>query len=299
MFWNLFGSRKSQKPSARASEEGLVKRRRPSTSVAELEALMERLADEMALCDETEFSSLMAPFYEMLGHATILVPTVESPERDGGGEKPASYRLMTVQNPEGETGVAVFTSPETLSMWIHEPMRYVGIPFRTLSAKVMEQGLDFVLINPAGPARAALSPYELSYLADGLAPPRRHALEAGMNVAPQTEITVWAPTTLSAQMLTERLKGCFGQRERWVKSAYVFDVSIAQGPSHLAMAIRLTEGEEERWQQQLLGDALAISREVLERNQYMDFFLLNESDDLERMLQSVTEPFFENRQAIG
>ncbi len=37
----------------------------------------------------------------------------------------------------------------------------------------------------------------------------------------------------------------------------------------------------------------AISREVLDRNQYMDFFLLNESDFLNDVLtENTVEPFF-------
>lgn len=295
MFWNWFRSRKaSPKKPTRAC--GLPASA-PKATTHDLEALMERLADDMAVCEESEFPRLMAPFYAALAEAAIVVPTVASV--DESDASPNAYRLMTVQNTSGDTGVAVFTSPETLSLWIREPVRYVGIPFRTLCVKIIEQGLDFAMLNPAGPARAVLTPYELSYIADGLAPPMRVSEHHGMNVSPQTEITVRESRALAADMLTERLRGCFGQRDQWVDLAYVFDVSIAQGPSHLAMAVRLKEGQESHWEQQLLGDALAISREVLDRNQYMDFFLLNESDDLERMLQSVTEPFYENQQSVG
>ncbi len=261
----------------------------------ELEYLMEQVADVCEANLDGDFYSAMEPFYKALARAIVIVPS------SGAGMEPTSYRLVTITREDNTVGIPVFTSESAMASWIAEPSEYFAIPFRVICAKALEQGLDFIVINDAGPARGEITAYELSYLAEGLVPPctsgKQGTQNSGLLLEESSEIALGLPLIPPSKMLLERIMGCFNQNKQVIDWAYVFQISISHGPPHLAMGVRMSEGQEACWENNLLPDTMAISREVLERNEYMDFFLLNEAEELEDSLQGFTQPFYVSQKA--
>ncbi len=262
----------------------------------ELEYLMEQVADVCEANPGGDFYAAMEPFYKALIRSIVIVPSA-SP-----GMEANSCRLVTITRENDSVGIPVFTSETTMGAWITEPSEYFAIPFRVICAKALEEGLDFIVINDAGPARGEISSYELSYLAEGLIPPcatgpQNSNLPSGLLLEESSEIALGIPLIPPSQMLVERIMGCFKQNKQLIDWAYVFQISISHGPPHLAVGVRMSEGQEACWENNLLPDTMAISREVLERNEYMDFFLLNEAEELEESLQGFTQPFYVSQKA--
>ncbi len=301
MFWNLFDWLRGDDD---GRQEVAKKKPLPRIGVnadhagpdgAELDRLMLAVAAHQQANPEEICYEVMVPLYIALVDAMILVPT-SGPIDEIEAENSRVFRLATLKNPHGDRGIPVFTTEDALERWVDEPTEYVGLPFRILCEKVLESGMNFMVINPSGPARGELCLYELSYLAKGMIPPRSDRQTEPVYYHSSAEIVVSIPDDPPPQMLIERVTGCFRQNPM-VESAYVFQVSMAEGPPHLAMGVRVFEGEEQRWETDLLPNTIAIFHEVLDQDEFIDFFLLNDSDELEASLREVTEPFFTNQQA--
>ncbi len=258
----------------------------------ELEYLMEQVADVCEANPKGDLYSAMEPFYRALTRAIVIVPGI------GAQQDSDACHLATLIRDDGSVGIPVFTSEASMSIWINQPSEYFAVPFRVICAKALEQGLDFIVINDSGPARGEITSYEMSYLAEGLLPPC-----ASGNQSPEllldeaSEISVGIPILPPSPMLLERITGCFNQNKQFIEWAYLFQISISNGPPHLAVGVRMSEGQEACWENNLLLDTMAISREVLEQNEYIDFFLLNEAQELEDSLQGFTQPFYVSQKA--
>ena len=259
----------------------------------ELEFLMERVADACEGLSSDDLYPVMLPFYRALTQTIVIVPCPNIPI---GPELNTvePYQLPTILSPNGEKSLPVFTSEDALQAWILEPIEYFAIPFRIICTKALEQGVDAIVINDAGPARAELTAFELSYLSEGLIPPYASQSHQGVTLDENTEITLSALSRSVPVMLAERLNGYFNQGSQSIYSAYLFEISIAHGPIHLAMAVKMNEKHEALWETNVLPDLMAISRETLERNDYIDFFLLNDTSDLSQSVQEVIEPYFKS-----
>lgn len=299
MFWNLFNQPQGEDDRGKDAlgrqlpEVHTNKANQPSGR--ELERLILNVAIHQQEKPETICYEVLVPLYAALTEALILAPASAPIEEAASGSSQV-FRLTTLKNSQGERGIPVFTTEDTLERWVKGPTEYVGLPFRILCEKVLESGMNFMIINPAGPARAELCLYELSYLAKGMIPPRSDKPVESTGTPDGLKISVSLLPDPPSPMLLERVTGCF-QQNPLVESAYVFQVSMSEGPPHLAMGVRVLEGAEQQWKADLLPNAIAILHEVLDDDEFMDFFLLNESEELENSLRKVTEPFFTNQRA--
>ncbi len=165
-----------------------------------LELLLARMAMDDPEHTEADLQALMPRFYEALSHSIVMVPTLQELDRQDG------FILMTIENEAGLSGLPIFTREEALSQWITEPTQYVGIPFKNLCTKVLEQKLDFMTLNPAGAAQIELSTHELSYLAEGLIPPMAtHGDPCSIVLDESAELTITNPSEPPPAMLTSVL----------------------------------------------------------------------------------------------
>ncbi len=226
------------------------------------------------------------PIYQALLKNHIYIPV---PEDHQAGEL---LRLVTVNDVDGNLGIPVFTTADALFSWTQNDNSFASISFPALCRQSLESQIDFIVFNPAGPVSGELSAYEMCYLAEGLIPPANDAHQEGITLDRDTEIAIGKPANPPSIVLMERLSGFFHQNTDKIEAAYVFQVSISNGPSHLAMGIRMAAGFEPLWEKELLPNTIAISQEVLGKNEYLDFFILNQAKEIEESLKSFTMPFF-------
>lgn len=252
-----------------------------------LERMMARVSDRP---EEDRYPLLLPLYHQLMGSMVITpIPTGSAMSKDETLAQGLS--LMVIQNESGERGIPIFTSEEAMSFWVNEPTEYVGLPFTVLCTYAVESELDFLVINAAGPAGGEISHYEMTYLAERLAPPPQTERSGELTLEKDTEIHL-APLASPSVMLTERISGVCSQKTQLVNRVYAFQVAFSEGPLKTALGIRMPEGSEDRWETELWPDILAVLQEVLGAKEYVNVFLLNQAGDLEDTLQEITEPLY-------
>ncbi len=251
---------------------------------AQLEGMLRRIGDT----PEDQRHPLQMAFYEKLLKSMVLLPV------PAGTDVSSGVPLMALENAQGELGVPVFTSENTLSQWMgHTPEfdgEYVGIPFPVLCGHVLKARLDFVILNVAGPYGGEIGQAEFSYLAEGLLPPPNRK-PGELKIEPGADMRISATNSLS-EFVSDRLRDVFRHNEPLIDHAYVFEVAF--GPESLkpAIAIRMPEGAEHEWEVSLWPNIQAVLQEMLDVSEYANVFLLNVSGDLEATLRGMMHPFY-------
>ncbi|MBX2861722.1 MAG: enhanced serine sensitivity protein SseB [Vampirovibrio sp.] len=238
----------------------------------------------------------LADLYKALMASSILVPTNEPEENSGKSSEtemePQEASLLTLINNSGQAGIPVFTSLKSWELWADPNAGYVILPFRFLCQQAVKKGVDSLLINIAGPVGCEIKTYEMTYLADGMIPKGHMDRHHGFEIEEDTEIQISKLDEPLPDTLQERLTGLFHQHQALVETAYAFHVSIAEGPYHLALGIRMPDHQAEQWETHLLPNAMAVAQEVMGAREYLDIFFLNQSGDIDQVLKDHIEPFF-------
>ena len=107
-----------------------------------------------------------------LQHARLLVPVVAvlgEAEVDGSGltrDKSSDMATVLVTRPDGRRGLLAFTSLATLTAWDPDA-RPVPVPARLAARSAVQEGADALVVDLAGPVRAAVEGDDLRALAAG------------------------------------------------------------------------------------------------------------------------------------
>lgn len=96
--------------------------------------------------------------YDAFGDSALIVPIL-----DGDEEPP---RVRAVSTEEGRVVILAFTDSEALGAWAKEPVRWGSMRGRDLAPFAAENGVDSVVLNPAGPFGGELNAAELRTLAE-------------------------------------------------------------------------------------------------------------------------------------
>jgi hypothetical protein len=249
-----------------------------------LEAMLGRLQE----APPAEQYPLQVVFYEKLMACDLLLPVPEGTNLSQG------LPIIALENGDQEKGMPLFTSEATLSLWLEEEADYVALSFSALCGYAMEANLDYIVVNVAGPYGCEISFHDFSYLAEGLLPPPRN--EQGRStgevvVEKNTPMRLSAGQGLSGGVM-ERLLYLFQTNQEMINKVYQFDVAFNDGPMQPAIAVRVPDGCEERWEMELWPTVQAVLHEMLERREIVNVFLLNHAGSMERHVEQVVEPIF-------
>lgn len=250
-------------------------------------------------------------FYNLLLNAYLLIPTT--------GKADGYFHLTTTLDDDYGECLPVFTSELHMAGWVLEPTQYVVVSFQNICRQALEKKLNGLLLNPSPTQQTFLSAHQLLFFCDGMIPQQRvrptvsNPLSIGevleesfgnsfgqdnrrdhtdITLAENTEITLAHADTPTAAMLMERLRGCFTNKRDAIAQAYLFEMTIENGLPHLALGVELWHNNSAFWDEALMPDLIAITKEVIEAYEYVDFFCLNEADELHDTLRELFQPFF-------
>lgn len=247
-------------------------------------------------------------FYQYLLGCHLLIPLPESDTHS------SSLSVMALENGHGEKAMPIFSSEQTMRLWLKsskddvetdndwdtEPTEYIAVPFDTLCTYALQAGVDYIVLNAAGPFGCEISFHDFSFLAEGLLPAPAASQEDPEQGRKAGEILVNKATPMRlavceriSEALQSRLLDLFGHYQVLIRQVYLFDVGFNDGPMQPALGVRIEEGHEEDWELELWPNMQAVLCEMLERREVVNVFLLNQADSMEQHVKQVTPPIYE------
>lgn len=175
--------------------------------------------------------------YLELLKATFLLPLPNDPDPSLVGKPLKELQLVTHPGEKGEVLWIAFTSRKALHQWRPQfPEAYAAIQGKEVFALAARNGVDQVIINPAGPIGGRITRMELEMLAEGTLP-----VQGGEKV--QTVMarqnTVFQIGPLDRPLAPELLK-YFREhlaKEPQVHTAYLAKVVVGGGTPHLLLGV--------------------------------------------------------------
>lgn len=255
--------------------------------------VLEDMLDQLESLQAESSYPLQISFYETLLQCDLLLPV------PAGTELAIEMPVVMLENGRGEKGLPLFTSESNMALWLEdEPTDYVYMPFVALCGYALAAQADFIVVNVAGPYGCEISFHDFSYLAEGLLPPPL-AESSDDSAKKMGEVVVQKNTPMRLGLcaglpnsLMERLKHVFEYNRQMIDRVYLFDIGFNDGPLQPALAVRMPDDCEEKWETELWPTLQAILHEMLEKRAILNVFLLNQSGRLESHVQELTSPIF-------
>jgi hypothetical protein len=274
------------------------------------------------LPDDTELQALIAiieelpfearygeqnKFYEYLLGCHLLLPVAPGTDLSQG------LSVLALENGHGEKALPIFSSESALKTWCFpdklsdlteerswEPSEYLALPFDTLCTYALEAGVDYIVMNAAGPFGCEISFHDFSYLAERLLPAPASSQEtksprkAGEMLVEKATPMRLAVSQRMSESLISRLMQLFQNYQNLVSRAYLFDIGFNEGPLQPAVGVQVAEGCETEWEEQIWPTMQAVLCEMLERKEVVNVFLLNQAEGMEQHVRQVAEPIYES-----
>ena len=262
----------------------------------------------IALIEELPFEARYGEqnrFYEYLLGCHLLLPVAPGTDLNQG------LSVLALENGHGEKALPIFSSEKALKTWClpdkseepaqendWEPAEYLALPFDTLCSYALEAGVDYIVMNAAGPFGCEISFHDFSYLAERLLPApassqesKTHRKAGEMLVERATPMRL-AVCERMPESLTSRLMQLFQNYQNLVSRVYLFDIGFNEGPLQPAVGVQVVEGCENEWEEQLWPNMQAVLCEMLERKEVVNVFLLNQAEGMEDHVRQVAEPLY-------
>ncbi|HVZ81807.1 MAG TPA: SseB family protein [bacterium] len=196
---------------------------------------LERIMAEMATHPDMKVRRVL--YLELL-KGTLLLPLPRELDPALGGQPLKELQLVTHPSEKGEVLWLAFTSRAALHQWRPQfPEAYVAIQGRQVFALAVQNKVDQIIINPAGPIGGRITRMELGMLAEGTLP-----IQGGEGVhtvlsRSNTNYRFEAPELGGKQGLVEYLKGHLASG-KGIEEAFLVLLAIGDGSPHLLLAIR-------------------------------------------------------------
>jgi hypothetical protein len=265
----------------------------------ELQALIAKIED---LPFEARYEE-QNRFYRYLLGCHLLLPIAPGTDLSQG------LSVLALENGHGERALPIFSSEAALKAWLWpehhegplksdvEPAEYLTLPFDTLCGYALEAGVDYIVMNAAGPYGCEISFHDFSYLAEGLLPAPGASQKSNGRKPGEMLVEKATPMRLACcerlpEVVTSRLLQLFKNYQNLVNRVYLFDIGFNEGPLQPAVAVQVEEGREAEWESELWPNLQAVLCEMLERREVVNVFLLNQADGMEQHVRQVTEPIY-------
>lgn len=255
-------------------------------------------------------------FYQYLLGCHLLLPVAPGTDLSQG------LSVLALENGHGEKALPIFSSESTLRTWLKptpadklspdaidaldsieniEPSEYLALPFDTLCAYALEAGVDYMVMNAAGPYGCEISFHDFSYLAEGLLPAPASIQEKGLDrKAGEMLVEKATPMRLAtcerlADSVLSRLMQLFNHHQTLISRVYLFDIGFNEGPLQPALGVQVKDECEEQWEEELWPTMQAVLCEMLERREVVNVFLLNQAEGMEQHVCQVASPIYDTR----
>jgi hypothetical protein len=223
--------------------------------------------------------------YLQLMKSTLLLPTPKPLELPPDGSKLKDLQLVTQPGRAGETIWLAFTSRQALHLWREQfPDAYVAIQGSQVFALAVQNNVDQLVINPAGPVGGYVTRIELQMLAEGTIP-----MEGGEKVntvlaRANTHLQIGPVAQGLAPGLLDHFKGHL-EKEARVEAAYLASVMLGGGLPHLLLGICFKKLPDEKSIQGLMAEIGKDVGKYLGKGEFVDMVPLDEGHEWYDYLQ--------------
>ncbi len=175
--------------------------------------------------------------YSELLKSILLLPTPGPLEASSSGIPLKEVQLVTQPGTQNEVVWIVFTNRTALQQWRHHHEdAYIAIQGSSLFALAVQNRVESILINPAGPIGGKITRMELQMLAEGTFPGMGDGKTHTIGTKEQTSIRMGTPVEPLKPGLAEYLHNHLVKNEE-VLAGYVAAMIIGRGKAHLILGI--------------------------------------------------------------
>jgi hypothetical protein len=247
------------------------------------------LSEAMAAVAERDTPERRQILYRALLDSILIVPTPdavdENPELLAAEDEDLNF--LTYENDAGDTMLIAFTSEDAALNWEPEGLSYIGLRGQDLMQVTVENEIEDMVLNPAGPQTFILDREEIAALAEGRVPD-----VAGER--PPTEgmtVLIGPPEEMPPDDWQSALREVLGHYPS-VETAYFFQLHIPPAGSRHVIGLVLYEGMSREAQERLIADMLKEFETLLPQGQELDFVVLDEPD-FRRTVEDTVNPIYE------
>ena len=208
--------------------------------------------------------------YSELLKSTLLLPTPSPLEALPDEAALKEIQVVTQKGPKNELVWIAFTSKTALTKWrIQSEDSYIAIQGIHLFNLAIQNQVEAILINPAGPIGGKITRMELNMLAEGAFP------QGGDGLTHQVRPSEGAPVLIGSppRFLPPNLEEFFWERlskENLVLAGYVASIKIGKGNSHLVLAIEYGSVPQPESNRALLDTIGAEIKKRIGPEEYID-----------------------------
>jgi hypothetical protein len=237
---------------------------------------LEKIMREMSVRPDMKVRRVL---YLQLLKCTLLVPTPSPLGASTQGAPLKSLQLVTQPGTEGGIVWLVFTSRTALRQW--RPGfedAYVAMRGDQLFSLAVQNRVEEILVNPAGPIGGKITRMELEMLAEGTLPQEGGGKTHTVRAREQTPIRIGTPAQPLKQDLVDHLRQHLKSRPD-VLAGYVAAMVIGEGKAHLILGIQFAAIPDHKEVKPLMDAIGGGIPALLSTGEYLDMVPFDEKHE--------------------
>jgi hypothetical protein len=213
--------------------------------------------------------------YAELLKSTLLLPTPSPLEASSQGASLKEIQLVTQPGPQNELVWIAFTNKAALRQWRPQlEEAYVAIRGIELFALAVQNRVESMLINPAGPIGGKITGMELQMLAEGTFPQEGDGKTHTVGTKEQASVRIGTPAVPLKAELVEYLQDQLGKNGD-VLAGYVAAMVIGSGAAHLVLGIEFASGSTPEKAKPIMDSIGVGIHSFLGNGEYLDMIVFD------------------------
>jgi hypothetical protein len=228
---------------------------------------LEKVMREMSLRPDMKVRRVL---YAELLKSILILPT-PSPLEATPHEKPLKgIQLVTLPGGGNELVWIAFTNKAALHQWRdHFEDAYVAIEGAQLFALAVQNRVESLLINPAGPIGGKITGMELQMLSEGTFPQAGNGLTYSVRAKEQSPVRMGTPVEPLKTEFIRYLQDELGKNEK-VLAGYVVAMVIGKGAAHLVLGIEFASELSQEAAKPMMDAIAGGIHPLLGKGEYLD-----------------------------
>lgn len=247
------------------------------------------LSEALEAIEERDTPERRQILYRRLLDSLLIVPTPDAPDEgaEGASDEGEELNFLTYENDTGDTMLIAFTSEGAALAWEPEGLSYIGLRGQDLMRITVENEIEDIVLNPAGPQTLILGWDEITALAQGTLPPpvdERHATGGTTVLIGPAEET---PPEQWRSAVSEVLR-----HYPSVEAAHFFQLHVPPSGARQVIGLVLYAGMSREAQDRLVDDVLKEFETLLPEDQTLEFVILDDPD-FRKTVEDTVAPIYQ------
>ena len=249
------------------------------------------LSEAMEAIAERDTPERRQVLYQALLSSILIVPTPDAPDDPAEQllDDNAELTFVTFEGDAGDTVLIAFASESAALNWEPEGLSYVGLQAPDLLLIAMENDIEEVVLNPAGPHTLLIQREEIAALAEGEIP--LSPSTAGRPAPVGTTVLIGPPSDTPPESWQSALRGILRQYPS-IEAAYFFVLHVPPEGARHVIGLALYEGLSREAQDALIETLLEEVENQLPEDQELDFVILDDADFRKTVEDTVSGPIY-------